>query len=105
MAIARIVHQHVDRPGAPLGVRHGRRNRVQMRHVQQQRMRASGRQRRKGFGILGVPHGPDDGVAGVQRALGKGPAQAGTDAGNQESLGDQRRHGLLHDLNINYIMI
>ena len=87
MAITRIVHQHVDRTGPSFGFGDSRENRIEIGHIQHDRVSAIGRERGEGLGVGLPPHGADHTVALFKRAQGKGAPQAGTDAGNEKCLG------------------
>jgi hypothetical protein len=85
VAVAGIVHEHVDRADPALDVRNHGRNRLGVGDVQNQRMRALAE--RLEFLLVGVvAHGAGDGMAVAQCSLRQGPAEAGGNAGDEECL-------------------
>ena len=76
VAVAGIVHQHVDRAGLPLGVGHGRGDRGVVGHVEHERMGTVARECREHLGVAVPPHGADHTMAGLQRAFSKCAPQA-----------------------------
>ncbi|MNS73536.1 hypothetical protein D3C72_1069790 [compost metagenome] len=95
VAVAGVVDQHVD--GADVGFHAGHQC-IDGGGIGDVQQAAEGATRREGFEILTggfAAHGADHAMAGQQRLLGQGAAEAAADAGDEEEAGYGHGQGLV----------
>jgi len=86
VTIAGVVDQHVDRSHVLLDPPHGRRDVLEVSHVEDHGSGALAVHGLECRPVVLAPHRADHGVAGAQRRFGEGAAQARAGAGDQEDF-------------------
>ncbi len=86
-AIARVVHQHIDRTGQGFGLGNDGRDARGLGDVQQQSMGSAGGECFELGNLLGLAQGADHRVSGLQRGVGEGPPETRRDTAHEEHPG------------------